>query len=479
MWILPLLGYVGIVLGFAFLTLAIASGLYYLSELVEEHTVFAKKLLYRLIYGVVAIQILLLFVDKFPIGLSALSVVSHGIYAQNLRRFPVVKLTDPLFLLSCALVIANHYLWFRHFSAPPPHSYNSYPYSRDFNIPTFTEIAAFFGLCVWLVPFALFVSLSAGENVLPSMGSEYATGDGSSYIMPGKAPESFASSSGVGVGGISSGVEGKRRARSGTNAGMAKAVVTGVREWVKYLSQPEFLNLPAHFHPILIDRIVDFIYTSDYHFCPADDDVTKLKQKDFVFHHATLLPAINANKSAMAAALVGIRDYEFHLRMYALAEELDWDALKSAAYAKLFGAVDAQYPRSTETLTELVKATFTPPGGAARMCKDEDGALQQLVVAAVLTHETKVWREDARKAFTDSVQGPEHDGFRKTYKAIMQANEDLLKVKDMVKELAAARQKVIDQRRKAKSVMGGDDKRNRFLMKAQKMQKTQFKKEHD
>ncbi|CAA9962335.1 Erv26 multi-domain protein [Pyrenophora teres f. maculata] len=560
MWILPLLGYVGIVLGFAFLTLAIASGLYYLSELVEEHTVFAKKLLYRLIYGVVAIQILLLFVDKFPIGLSALSVVSHGIYAQNLRRFPVVKLTDPLFLLSCALVIANHYLWFRHFSAPPPHSYNSYPYSRDFNIPTFTEIAAFFGLCVWLVPFALFVSLSAGENVLPSMGSEYATGDGSSYIMPGKAPESFASSSGVGVGGISSGVEGKRRARSGTNAGMAKAVVTGVREWwflmrlhlhmcfftftftitvlkprappaalatpllltlsaiapsfssssyifrclvilhsriesnlphlevlqqglfpgdVKYLSQPEFLNLPAHFHPILIDRIVDFIYTSDYHFCPADDDVTKLKQKDFVFHHATLLPAVNANKSAMAAALVGIRDYEFHLRMYALAEELDWDALKSAAYAKLFGAVDAQYPRSTETLTELVKATFTPPGGAARMCKDEDGALQQLVVAAVLTHETKVWREDARKGFTDSVQGHEHDGFRKTYKAIMQANEDLLKVKDMVKELAAARQKVIDQRRKAKSVMGGDDKRNRLLMKAQKMQKTQFRKEHD
>lgn len=80
-----------------------ASGLYYLSELVEEHTVFAKKLLYRLIYGVVAIQILLLVVDKFPIGLSALSVVSHGIYAQNLRRFPIVKLTDPLFLLSCGM----------------------------------------------------------------------------------------------------------------------------------------------------------------------------------------------------------------------------------------------------------------------------------------------------------------------------------------------------------------------------------------
>jgi hypothetical protein len=133
MWILPILGYVGVILGFGFLTLAIgmclfsahhlvfqspekdsygskeanelcdftASGLYYLSELVEEHTVLAKKLLYRLIYGVIGLQVLLLLVDGFPIGLSALSVVSHVIYAQNLRKFPIVKLTDPLFLLSC------------------------------------------------------------------------------------------------------------------------------------------------------------------------------------------------------------------------------------------------------------------------------------------------------------------------------------------------------------------------------------------
>lgn len=59
------------------------------------------------------------------------------------------------------------------------------------------------------------------------MGSEYATGDGSSYIAPGKAPETYGNTSGVGVS-----TEGKRRARSGTNAGMAKAVVTGVKEWV-------------------------------------------------------------------------------------------------------------------------------------------------------------------------------------------------------------------------------------------------------
>jgi hypothetical protein len=210
----------------------------------------------RLIYGVVAVQVLLLLVDGFPLALSALSVASHVIYAQNLRRFPIVKLTDPLFLISCgtpipssvtssmllvpvltclALVILNHYLWFRHFSAPPQHHSSSYPYSRDPSIPTFTEIASYFGLCVWLVPFALFVSLSAGENVLPSMGSEYATGEGSSFITAGKEPASgFGSGVSGGSGGVAvgGGVAGRRRQRSGTNAGMAKTMVNGVRNWV-------------------------------------------------------------------------------------------------------------------------------------------------------------------------------------------------------------------------------------------------------
>jgi hypothetical protein len=81
----------------------IASGLYYLSELVEEHTVFAKKALQQLIYVVIGVQLLLLVFDGFPKGLSALSIASHVLYAQNLRRFPIVKLTDPLFLLSCGM----------------------------------------------------------------------------------------------------------------------------------------------------------------------------------------------------------------------------------------------------------------------------------------------------------------------------------------------------------------------------------------
>ncbi|KAJ2979299.1 hypothetical protein NUW58_g7236 [Xylaria curta] len=178
MWILPLVGYLGSVLGFCFLTLAIASGLYYLSELVEEHTVIAKRLLSRLIYFIIGLQLVLWVVDGLPLVLTVLGVASHVVYLGNMRRFPFVRLTDPLFLCSCVLVLVNHYFWFRHFS-----DMQQRPYSRStsmydqLNVPSFTEIASFFGICVWLVPFSLFVSLSASDNVLPTMGSEQPSHD--------------------------------------------------------------------------------------------------------------------------------------------------------------------------------------------------------------------------------------------------------------------------------------------------------------
>ncbi|KAM5435009.1 erv26 superfamily protein [Microsporum canis] len=238
MWILPLLGYLGVIIGFCFLTLAIASGLYYLSELVEEHTVIARRLLTRLIYSIIAVHVLLWLIDGFPFYLSALSIISHLVYAGNLRRFPIVKLSDPIFLASCVLVGLNHWLWFRYFSSPEytssggsaPSSWNrggwkspgggsSYNYyGAAVDTPSFGEIASYFGLCVWMIPFALFVSLSAGENVLPSMGSEYATG-------------SMGSSGGASVGADAYGESSSSSVKT-KSKGMAKALVDGAREWV-------------------------------------------------------------------------------------------------------------------------------------------------------------------------------------------------------------------------------------------------------
>ncbi|KAG6035009.1 hypothetical protein E4U41_006283 [Claviceps citrina] len=172
MWVLPLVGYAGAIAGFCFLTLSIASGLYYLSELVEEHTVLAKRLLTRLIYTVIGVHLILWLVDGFPFGATALGIFAHVVYLGNMRRFPLVKLSDPLFLLSCVLVLVDHFVWFRHFSDSQTRAYQRSSYHDNVDVPSFSMIASYFGLCVWLVPFALFVSLSAGDNVLPTMGTE-------------------------------------------------------------------------------------------------------------------------------------------------------------------------------------------------------------------------------------------------------------------------------------------------------------------
>lgn len=63
-------------------------------------------------------------------------------------------------------------MWFKYFSGSQSRSYQRSAYYQDVDVPSFTMIASYFGLCVWLVPFSLFVSLSAGDNVLPTMGTE-------------------------------------------------------------------------------------------------------------------------------------------------------------------------------------------------------------------------------------------------------------------------------------------------------------------
>lgn len=191
MWILPLVGIIGSIVGFCFLTLAIASGLYYLSELVEEHTVISKRLLSRLIYGIIVLDLLLCFVDRFPFWLTLFGIVSHIVYLGNMRRFPYVTLTDPLFITSCVLVLINHLVWYRHFSTRQKTAYSgmSSYYDAPDDMPTFTEIASYFGICVWLVPFALFVSLSASDNILPyeNPAAAAAGGDGGQKKAQGMA----------------------------------------------------------------------------------------------------------------------------------------------------------------------------------------------------------------------------------------------------------------------------------------------------
>lgn len=167
--ILKLLSYVGILSAFVFLTMAIASVLYYLSEQVEEYTVFTKRLLTRLIYAIMVVHLLLIF-DGFPFKLTMFSIAAHFVYLQNLNKFPFINLTSGTFITSCIMVVINHWLWFNHFSdssLPPASILRDRPHYAGKTHPPFSQVASFFGLCVWLIPFALFISLSAGDNVLP------------------------------------------------------------------------------------------------------------------------------------------------------------------------------------------------------------------------------------------------------------------------------------------------------------------------
>jgi hypothetical protein len=124
------------------------------------------------------IHVLLLAVDRLPFYLILFSLVAHAVYLTNFTSsWPFISLTSPRFLLSCVMVVADHFLWFFHFAAKaqeakakrsPRYRYGAKTSTVD--SPSFTDVAAFFAICVWLVPLFLFLSLSANDNVLPSQG---------------------------------------------------------------------------------------------------------------------------------------------------------------------------------------------------------------------------------------------------------------------------------------------------------------------
>ncbi|KAL6946823.1 hypothetical protein ACO0QE_001674 [Hanseniaspora vineae] len=189
--LLQVLSIVGTLCGFVFATLSLASGLYYISELIESKCEPTKKFLSKAIYGIIITFALLMVVDRFPIKLCLLSIFSNIVYYQNLKKFPFINLGSIFFIGSIVLVILNHYLWFRYFNnieIPPQFKYDPkyIPQKRA----NFAEVASFFGIMIWFVPFALFISLSAADQTLPlTSGNE-----GSSGVIPSSSSGSISTS---------------------------------------------------------------------------------------------------------------------------------------------------------------------------------------------------------------------------------------------------------------------------------------------
>ncbi|KAJ7904757.1 transmembrane adaptor Erv26-domain-containing protein [Mycena olivaceomarginata] len=175
MGLLFYLSYGAVLIAFAFVTLSLASGLLYVSELIEEHTRLAKTIGQRGIYAIIALHGLLYFTDSLPLSHVAFSTFCHLVYLQNFANtWPLISLTSPSFIGSCVLVIADHFLWFFHFArlsqdAKHNRSFRGAPPPKG--VAGFTEIATFFGVCVWAAPLFLFLSLSANDNALPVTGA--------------------------------------------------------------------------------------------------------------------------------------------------------------------------------------------------------------------------------------------------------------------------------------------------------------------
>lgn len=153
MWFLYLLSWIALAIQICVITLSIAAGLYYLAELVEEYTTFTAKIIRYLIIGTTSIFVGFLLFEDLPLTTIVCGLLGNAAYFLLLQDFPYFVLTSPGFIGSVVSVIVNHYLAFSYFTTV------WHP---------FQEVLAYFTVCLWLVPFAFFVSLSANENVLPT-----------------------------------------------------------------------------------------------------------------------------------------------------------------------------------------------------------------------------------------------------------------------------------------------------------------------
>eukprot|EP01105_Mastigella_eilhardi_P005296 TRINITY_DN17042_c0_g1_i1.p1 TRINITY_DN17042_c0_g1~~TRINITY_DN17042_c0_g1_i1.p1 ORF type:complete len:202 (+),score=77.19 TRINITY_DN17042_c0_g1_i1:88-693(+) len=152
MFVLFALTFIAYAVGLLFVCVCLAQGLYFIAELVEEHTMIAKRILKYAITTVIVLHVLLFFFEELPTMELAVSFLAHIVYSWLLVRFPVVDLFSPQFILSTMMAVGSHCLWFKHFL---------------FTWYSYTEMMAIFLVCVWLVPFCFFVSLSANEATLP------------------------------------------------------------------------------------------------------------------------------------------------------------------------------------------------------------------------------------------------------------------------------------------------------------------------
>lgn len=150
-----------------FFSTSLAAGLYYLAELIEEHTQLAHSTIAFISEGTILVHVVLLFWDKMPWLPVVVSASAHAVYLQLLKTFPFFRIKSWEAAASVVATIAATGLWMSHF-------WNSWH--------TLEYVIGFILMTTWLTPLLLVLSLAANDNILP--GAE--AGSPSLNITTGK-----------------------------------------------------------------------------------------------------------------------------------------------------------------------------------------------------------------------------------------------------------------------------------------------------
>lgn len=136
-----------------FIILCIAAGLYYIAETIEEYTIYSKQIMQYMIMAVLVILVICFFQESLPISMFLSAFSANCVYYSLLQAFPYIEFNSPTFILSVALFVLKHYVTLNYFAD------NFVPYD---------QVIGYFTVCLWVVPFTLLISTSAGENTLPT-----------------------------------------------------------------------------------------------------------------------------------------------------------------------------------------------------------------------------------------------------------------------------------------------------------------------
>lgn len=109
------LSYVSLAIHICFVTISFAAGLYYISEIVEEYTEKAKKVIKWATFITIGIYILLTATESFSWAIILFGLLAQAVHLAILRNFPSIKILSIEFWGAVILLFVNHYLAYHHF----------------------------------------------------------------------------------------------------------------------------------------------------------------------------------------------------------------------------------------------------------------------------------------------------------------------------------------------------------------------------